>query len=269
MMLLAQEEAATAEVVLFYVFSALTVLSALGVVISRNIVRMAVFLLGTLGGVAGLYFMLRAEFLAAVQLVVYAGGTLILIIFGVMLTSKSPFSRYQPKPGELVVALVVGSIMLVALLTGVYRATQTAIAVPLATAPAGYAVPEPLRYDAAAKVLRFEGVMSPQQRETLLSGAPADAAPYRGAIEQLYRRSQGLFPSRELEYTENYPMARLGQALLGDYLVPFEISSVLLLVVMIGAAYLAKARRRQQDEVAARAGSNGGVSREEALVGRR
>ena len=41
-----------------------------------------------------------------------------------------------------------------------------------------------------------------------------------------------------------YPIERLGEALLGDYLVPFEIASVLLLVVMIGAAYLAKGRRQ-------------------------
>src|SRR5437762_12512594 len=91
--------------VLFWVFAVLSGASALGVVISRNIVRMAVFLLGTLAGVAGLYFLLSAEFLAAVQLVVYAGGTLILIIFGVMLTSKSPFSRFQPKPAEIVISL--------------------------------------------------------------------------------------------------------------------------------------------------------------------
>ena len=72
-------------------------------VISRNIVRTAVCLLFTLVGVAGLYFLLSAEFLAAVQLVVYAGGTLILIVFGVMLTSKSPFSRFEPKLVEIVI----------------------------------------------------------------------------------------------------------------------------------------------------------------------
>ena len=44
-----------------------------------------------------------------------------------------------------------------------------------------------------------------------------------------------------------YPVDKLGQTLLGDYLVPFELSSVLLLVVMIGAAYLAKGRRRESD----------------------
>ena len=47
-----------------------------------------------------------AEFLAAVQLVVYAGGTLILIVFGVMLTSKSPMNRFEPKTGEVVLAIV-------------------------------------------------------------------------------------------------------------------------------------------------------------------
>ena len=89
---------------LFYLFAAMAVVSAIGVVVSRNIVRTAVCLLFTLLGVAGLYFLLHAEFLAAVQLVVYAGGTLILIIFGVMLTSKSPFSRFGPSRIEVVVA---------------------------------------------------------------------------------------------------------------------------------------------------------------------
>src|SRR5688572_18490401 len=82
---------------LFWLFAIMTGGSALCVVITRNVVRMAVSLLFTLAGVAGLYFLLNAEFLAAVQLVVYAGGTLILIIFGVMLTTKSPFSRFEPK----------------------------------------------------------------------------------------------------------------------------------------------------------------------------
>src|SRR5258705_9094130 len=97
---LGQSEGLNVNAALFWLFAAMAGASALGVVISKNIVRMAVFLLFTLTGVAGLYFLLSAEFLAAVQLVVYAGGTLILVIFGVMLTSKSPFSRFAPKPAE-------------------------------------------------------------------------------------------------------------------------------------------------------------------------
>src|SRR5204863_5740478 len=106
----------TASAVLFYVFAGLTAAGALGVVISRNIVRTAVFLLFTLVGVAGLYFLLESEFLAAVQLVVYAGGTLILILFGVMLTSKSPFSRFEPKSGEVVIAVTVALMLFASLI---------------------------------------------------------------------------------------------------------------------------------------------------------
>ena len=164
---------------LFYLFAGTAALGAGGLVLSRNIVRSAVCLLFTLAGVAGLYFLLSAEFLAAVQLVVYAGGTLILIIFGVMLTSKSPFSRFEPKLVEVIVATSIAAILLIALVLAVRR-----------TFPPGTGV-EP--------------------------AATGDTG---------------------------YPMTRLGQALLGDYLLPFEIVSVLLLVVMIGAAYLAKARRR-------------------------
>src|SRR5438093_1204009 len=109
----------TATAVLFYIFAFMAAGSAFGVVISRNIVRTAVFLLFTLTGVAGLYFLLNAEFLAAVQLVVYAGGTLILIVFGVMLTSKSPFSRFDPKLGEVMIAVSCGSVLLFALIAGI------------------------------------------------------------------------------------------------------------------------------------------------------
>jgi NADH-quinone oxidoreductase subunit J len=164
---------------LFYLFAAMAAVAALGLVISRNIVRSAVCLLFTLTGVAGLYFLLGAEFLAAVQLVVYAGGTLILIIFGVMLTSKSPFSRFEPKLVEVVLATVLASVLLIALVL---------------------------------------------------------------AIRSYHFGTAGGVPAAE---ATGYPVDRLGQALLGDYLLPFEIASVLLLVVMIGAAYLAKARRRE------------------------
>src|ERR1051325_11099705 len=110
--MLAQSDVASTNAALFWVFAAMAGASALGVVISKNIVRMAVFLLFTLTGVAGLYFLLSAEFLAAVQLVVYAGGTLILIIFGVMLPSKSPFSHFEAKLGEVIISLSIGAVLM-------------------------------------------------------------------------------------------------------------------------------------------------------------
>ena len=62
--------------------------SATWVVVSPNLVHSAVSLLVTLFGVAGLYVFLYADFLAATQVVIYVGGILVLIIFGVMLTNK-------------------------------------------------------------------------------------------------------------------------------------------------------------------------------------
>ena len=68
--------------------SLLVIFSAFGVVISPNLVHSAVALLFTLFGVAGLYIFLYADFMAATQVVIYVGGILVLIIFGVMLTNK-------------------------------------------------------------------------------------------------------------------------------------------------------------------------------------
>ena len=73
---------------IFYLFGALTVLSALLVVTARNIVHSAFYLLFTLFGIAGIYVLLGADFIAVVQLMVYVGGILILLIFGVMLTNR-------------------------------------------------------------------------------------------------------------------------------------------------------------------------------------
>ena len=172
-------ETTTVTAVLFYIFALMAGGSALAVVVTKNIVRMAVALLFTLAGVAGLYFLLNAEFLAAVQLVVYAGGTLILIVFGVMLTSKGPFSRFEPKLGEAILAFSVAIVLLFALVMAITKTTFAADEFPTAL----------------------------------------------------------------------YPVDKLGQVLLGDYLVPFEVVSVLLLAVMIGAAYLAKGRRREGEEI--------------------
>jgi len=74
--------------IIFYLFAAITLVSAFFVVTNRNIVHSAFYLLFTFFGVAGIYVMLGADFVAIVQLIVYVGGILILILFGVMLTNK-------------------------------------------------------------------------------------------------------------------------------------------------------------------------------------
>jgi NADH-quinone oxidoreductase subunit J len=156
--------------VLFYIFAAITLLGAIGVVMARHIVHAAMQLLLTLLGVAGLYFMLNAEFLAAVQLVIYVGGTLVLLIFGVMLTSHLGTRLVLVSRGEAVIVSFAGLCLLGAIIIAIVNSH-------FASAP----------------------------------------------------------PSVEPDVTR-----RLGMALLSDYLVPFEIASVLMLAVMVGAAYLAK-----------------------------
>jgi NADH-quinone oxidoreductase subunit J len=72
---------------MFYLLSATILVFSVLTVTSRKILRAAVFLLFVLIGTAGLYFLLNYEFLAAVQLAIYAGGIVILIIFSILLTS--------------------------------------------------------------------------------------------------------------------------------------------------------------------------------------
>ena len=78
----------SAEAVVFYVFAAITVLSGGVVVLARSLIYSAFALLFTFFGVAGLYVLLGADFLAATQLLIYVGGILVLLLFGVMLTHK-------------------------------------------------------------------------------------------------------------------------------------------------------------------------------------
>ncbi|MBN1347558.1 MAG: NADH-quinone oxidoreductase subunit J [Phycisphaerae bacterium] len=169
------ESGGALEATMFYSFAAVGLISAIGVVISRNIVRTAVCLLFTLGAMAGFYFLLAANFVGAVQLIVYAGGTLVLIIFGVMLTGRSMAARFRAPWYEVVAGVVICGVLLVGLVT-------------------------------------------------VLTQAPWD---------------------RTAEAMEQGPtIDQVGTELLTTYLVPFEVVSVLLLVAMIGAAYLARPERR-------------------------
>jgi NADH-quinone oxidoreductase subunit J len=165
------------ETVVFYIFGGLMVVSSLAIVVSRSIVRSAVWLLGTLVSAGFLYFLLSANFLGAIQLIVYAGGILILIVFGVMLTAKSPYVRFNARPREIAIAALVG-VILFAGLTGLMLATDWP------------AIP-------------------------------------------------GAAPEREVR-----PVADIGRSLLTQYLIPFELVSVLLLAVMVGAAYLASPEKK-------------------------
>ena len=87
-------------VILFVLVATATAVSAVGVVASRDVVRMAVWLLFTLIGVSLVYFLLGAEFAGAAQLLVYVGGTLVLVVFGVMLTAHGPLRELRTRRAE-------------------------------------------------------------------------------------------------------------------------------------------------------------------------
>jgi NADH-quinone oxidoreductase subunit J len=76
---------------LFYIAAAVTLVAAVGLITTRNIVYAALFLLVALLGVAGLFILLYAEFLALVQLLIYGGAIVIVILFALMLTRSGEF----------------------------------------------------------------------------------------------------------------------------------------------------------------------------------
>ena len=84
----------------FWLFAIVSCAFAVAVVVSPNIVRMAFYLIMSLAGTAGLFFVAGADFVGSMQLLIYVGGTLVLLIFGVMLTAQSKFISMKTHAGE-------------------------------------------------------------------------------------------------------------------------------------------------------------------------
>ena len=160
------------ERLIFVLFALPAVVAGVAILLSTNIVRMAFWLITMLISVAGLYLLLGAYFLGVVQILVYVGGVAVLLVFGIMLTSRQMAPKLRPGPGETLWLATVSAILLFGLVLSILRA------------PTGGMEPMPVP----------------------AANSPAD----------------------------------LGHSLMGDFLGPFELASVLLLVAMLGAAYLAR-----------------------------
>src|SRR5207237_3688968 len=104
---------------LFWSIAGLTAACAVAVVVSQNIVRSATWLLFTLGGVSAIFFLLGADFVGATQLLVYVGGTLVLVIFGVMLTAQGPFITMRASAAEWAISAIVGLMLLAVLVVSI------------------------------------------------------------------------------------------------------------------------------------------------------
>ena len=154
----------------FYLIALVTVASAGMVAFSRNIIYSAFSLLGTFMGVAGLYVFLGADFVAAVQLLIYVGGILVLILFAVMLTHRITDVQITNRAAGRIPALLVIALFLVLLIQIV------------------------------------------------------KVAPWAKAKEVAYVATT----------------ARIGDSFLYEYLLPFELASLVLLGAMIGAVVLSR-----------------------------
>lgn len=94
----------SASSIIFYILSAFILGSGLMAVTTRKIFRSAIWLLFSLTGIAGLYFWMQMEFIAAVQVVVYVGGIVVLIIFSIFLTQQSGNVMLKPLRTRSVIA---------------------------------------------------------------------------------------------------------------------------------------------------------------------
>ncbi len=104
------------ERIVFYILALAIVLFSVLTVTSRNILRAAIYLLFVLMATAGLYFLLNYNFLAAVQLTVYSGGVVVLIVFAVLLTVKidhklPPVGNLKAIVSMVLVAMGVGTVV--------------------------------------------------------------------------------------------------------------------------------------------------------------
>jgi NADH-quinone oxidoreductase subunit J len=155
---------------IFLLMSALVIGSAFWVVFSPSLIHSAVSLMFTLFGTAGLYIFLYADFIAATQVVIYVGGILVLIIFGVMLTN---------------------------------RIDQSSIA--------------------SSSKNQFVGGLCSLAIFVLLVGVIFNTPWHINSVE-----------------IQEDTVSIIGRMLLNEYLLPFEIASILLLAALMGAALLSR-----------------------------
>jgi NADH-quinone oxidoreductase subunit J len=165
---------------LFYAFAVLVLGGGLLTITLRNAVHSAIALIASLSGVAGLYLLQQAEFLFAVQIVLYVGGIMVLFLFVIMLVNLDLAARERQFSRQWLVALVTAAVV------------GTQLAYFLSRGQADFHIAE--------------------------IGAPVNVPVSPGNTEAL------------------------ADVLFSEYLLPFEIASLLLLVAVVGSVVMAKKR---------------------------
>ena len=172
----------------FYGFSALTIGSALVILLTRNLLYAAFCLFLTLLGVAALFVLMGADFVAIAQILIYVGGVLILLIFGIMLTHRGDRAPSQQKSQVL-----------------------------------------------TKHLNRFWGIVVALGIFGILFSVVVSAN-FQIANQQIMQSSESRSTIR-----------RVGINLLTSHVLPFEIAGILLLVALIGAAYIAAEKQESTE----------------------
>ncbi|UUO05849.1 NADH-quinone oxidoreductase subunit J [Blastopirellula sp. J2-11] len=217
--------------VFFYLTSFIACGFALAMVVSSNVVRMAFFLVLSLAATSGLIFLTGAHFVGAMQLMIYVGGTVVLLIFGVMLTAQQAFISMKTKAGDWILALIVGGSLLALL-------TQIAFSIPA--------------WHASDYQARLQTEVTAAEEEIIAAMAADNRTELTAAEEAKLRPLLAKVKYGQPELTSQIGLGLVGVRVdkpeldspgYSGYLLPFEIVSVHLLVVLVGAAYLARSKR--------------------------
>jgi NADH-quinone oxidoreductase subunit J len=180
--------------VVFWIFFAVAVLSAMLCILQRNPVSAALWLVSTMFALAGIYVLLNAQFIAAVQVLVYAGAVMVLFLFVIMLLNLDHTKSDFRGPAALTTTVVVVGLLAVELFT---------------------------LWNYSPRVLAYDVTGDQFADASRLFAA--------GAVAQRAAAAQGV-------------VGAVAQPLFQTYLVPFEITSILLLAAIVGAVVLAKRR---------------------------
>ncbi len=143
------------ERVIFYILALIMIVFAIASVTSRKMLRSVIYLLFVLCGIAGVYFLIDYNFLAAIQLTVYAGGIIVLIIFSVLLVHHIEMELEIAKPSKQIITTIACLLGLGVFLTTIYAHEFNVVENSLTTTTAEIGT-KLLSYDAGGFILPFE-----------------------------------------------------------------------------------------------------------------
>ena len=210
---------------IFYIFAFITVVGAVVTALHRNIVYSAFALLFTFVGVAGLYVMANADFLAVTQMMVYVGGILILLIFGVMLTNRIQSANIVVNAGSKPVVAILSLGLLAILCAAFFGPTASHT--------------EKSKDGKTASVSSWSNYTQQPWVATQWN---------KDANERILSEKYGAPSEAKTKEGSSGTSVEIGKLLLSDYLLPFEIVSVVLLVALIGATMIARKEPTPEEE---------------------